>query len=489
MDGQLHDDGGGGKSMLAEAETEKSHTHPSPPAAAWRPSSLPPPPPGAAAALVDDDDDDVTYPEGGLRAWLVVLGAWSGLAASLGVYNSTGVIEAYLSRELLRRESPSTIGWIFGVYAFMTWFCGAQVGPTFDAKGPRGLLVAGSLCTLVGIFALSFSTEYYQFILAFSILAGIGSSLLITPAMGSVAHWFSARRGLASGIAFTGGGAGGVLFPLMMQSLLPRVGWAWSIRILGFILLVLCAVSVAFCESRVPPRRRPNGNGTTTWRDTLPDLRIFLDGTGAMSMTTAALFLVDLAYLVPMTYIPSYYLDRQGLPGDKTLSGDAAFAYQLLAVANGSSCFGRYAAGALGDRFGRYNTLIVSLFLCLASVAGFWLPDVLASHFSSTTLLVLFTVLFGFVSGSNVSLTPICLGQLCRIQDYGKYYATCYTVCSLGCLISIPIAGSLLDATGAAGKQRYWAAVVYTAVSYLGALLCVVWVRIRVWGWDWRKKW
>lgn len=342
------------------------------------------------------------------------------------------------------------------------------------------------MSSVVELVTLTVSlTEYYQFILAFSILAGAGSSLLITPAMGSVAHWFSERRGLASGIAFTGGGAGGVLFPLMMQSLLPQVGWAWSIRILGFILLILCAVSVAFCESSVPPRNGPQ----TTWRDTLPDLRIFLDGTGAMSITTATLFLVDLAYLVPMTYIPSYYLDRQGLPGDKTLSGDAAFAYQLFAIANGSSCFGRYVAGALADRFGRYNTLIVSLFLCLASVAGFWLPDVLAPRFSSIALLVLFTVLFGFVSGSNVSLTPICLGQLCQIQDYGKYYATCYTVCSLGCLISIPIAGSLLDATGATGKQRYWGAVVYTAVSYLAALLCVVWVRLRLWGWDWRTKW
>ncbi|KAJ8123893.1 hypothetical protein O1611_g9488 [Lasiodiplodia mahajangana] len=196
-------------------------------------------------------------------------------------------------------------------------------------------------------------------------------------------------------------------------------------------------------------------------------------------MTTAALFLVDLAYLVPMTYIPSYYLDRQGLPGDKTLSGDAAFAYQLLAIANGSSCFGRYVAGALGDRFGHYNTLIVSLFFCLTSVAGFWLPDALAPRFDSIALLVLFTILFGFVSGSNVSLTPICLGQLCQIQDYGKYYATCYTVCSFGCLISIPIAGSLLDATDATGKQRYWGAVVYTATRGVYSVPACLWIAIR----------
>lgn len=103
-------------------------------------------------------DADITYPEGGLQAWLVVLGAFCGLTASLGIYNSTGVFEAYISREILSEESPSTVGWIFGIYSFMTFFGGVQVGPTFDAKGPRGLLIAGSVCTLVGIFVLSICT-------------------------------------------------------------------------------------------------------------------------------------------------------------------------------------------------------------------------------------------------------------------------------------------------------------------------------------------
>lgn len=303
--------------------------------------------------------------------------------------------------------------------------------------------------------------------------------------MGSVAHWFFERRGLASGVAFTGGGFGGVLVPLMMQSLLPQIGWAWSIRVLGFILVFLCLTSIAFCRSRVPPRNGPR----TTWRDTLPDMRIFMDGTGAMSLTTAGIFLTDLAYLVPMTYIPSYYLERQGLPQDKTLTGEAKFAYQLLAITNSASCVGRFVAGDLADRFGRYNTMIVSLSLCFVSVSCFFLPDVLIPEVPSIALLVLFTILFGFVSGSNVSLTPICLGQLCETQEYGRYYATCYTIVSFGCLISIPIAGRLLDATGVTGKEKYWAAVVYTGLSYLAALLCFICVRIRVKGWNWRTKW
>ncbi|KAI9150500.1 putative transporter MCH4 [Paramyrothecium foliicola] len=414
-------------------------------------------------------DDDITYPEGGREAWLVVVGAWCGLASSIGLYNSTGVFEAYISREILTDESPSTVGWIFGIYAFMTFFLGAQVGPTFDAKGPRGLLMA----------------EYYQFILAFSILTGTGSSLLVTPAMSSVAHWFSERRGMASGIAWTGAAIGGVIFPLVLQDLLPRIGWAWSVRVLGFMLLVLCLASVALCRSRVPPR---NGKDTT-WKDTLPSARIFFDGTGAFSLTTAAMFLVDLAYLVPMTYLPSFYLERQDLPPDAMLREEGAFAFQLVAIVNAASVFGRYVAGDIGDRFGRYNTLIVSLFLCVASVSCFWLPDVLITSLSSPGLLITFSILFGFVSGSNVSLTPICLGQLCGVQEYGRYYSTCYTVASIGCLISIPIAGGLLGATELHGRERWWATVAYTGIAYVGALCCLVWVRVRVKGWNWRTKW
>ncbi len=108
-------------------------------------------------------DTEVTYPEGGRDAWLVVLGAWCGLAASLGVYNTAGVFEVVISKVILPKESPSTLGWIFSTYAFVNWVCGAQVGPTFDAMGPRALIIAGTICTLVGIFSLSICTGEISF--------------------------------------------------------------------------------------------------------------------------------------------------------------------------------------------------------------------------------------------------------------------------------------------------------------------------------------
>ena len=103
-------------------------------------------------------NEEITYPEGGFKAWSVVFGAFCGTAASIGLYNTSGVFEAYMSRTLLPDQSPSNVGWIFGIYAFVTWFLGVQIGPTFDAMGPTMLMIGGSVCTLGGILALSACT-------------------------------------------------------------------------------------------------------------------------------------------------------------------------------------------------------------------------------------------------------------------------------------------------------------------------------------------
>ncbi|KAH0164740.1 MFS general substrate transporter, partial [Aureobasidium melanogenum] len=439
------------------------------------------------AISTTQSSDSITYPEGGTKAWLVVFGAWCGLTASIGVYNTTGVFSVIISSSVLPTTSASSLGWIFSIYAFVVWSVGVWVGPCFDVFGPRLLMLVGTCCTVLGMICLSFCTEYYQIFLAFSLLTGLGSSLLLTPSMACVAHWFDTRRGLASGIAWTGSGFGGVLFPLVMQALVPKVGWSWCVRIVAFVLLALCIISICFCRSRI--LATPPEDGKSPWRATLPDYRIFLDGTGAMAVTTAGTLFTDLAYYIPITYLPAYYLARQNISPSAGITGSAAFGYQLLAILNAASCFGRLTSGTLGDHFGHYNTMIVSIFFCAVSVLALWIPDILAQDLSSPALLVVFVVLFGFVSGSNVSLTPICLGQLCGIGDYGRYYASCYTVVAFGVLISLPAAGGILDAVDVEGKRKFWGVAVFTGLSYVAALACFVWVRLRVKGLDWRAKW
>ena len=104
------------------------------------------------------EDEEATYPEGGLRAWLVVLGAFSGMVASFGIMNTVGTLQAYISTHQLAHYEPELIGWIFSIYIFVAFFGGLQIGPIFDAKGPRWLIAAGSVFLVGGTLAVAEST-------------------------------------------------------------------------------------------------------------------------------------------------------------------------------------------------------------------------------------------------------------------------------------------------------------------------------------------
>jgi MFS family permease len=399
--------------------------------------------------------DDHYYPEGGLQAWLVVFGGWCGMFASFGIANTLGSLQAYISENQLSTYNPSQIGWIFSLWTFLTFFGGIYIGPLFDVYGPRWLLIPGSICIVLSMFILGICTQYWHFILNFSILGGLGTSLIFTPSVASVGHWFFHGRGNATGIAATGGAFGGIVFPLLLQSLIPKVGFGWATRIMGFMILFLCLISNTLVRSRLPKssiRRSPH-----------PDARILAQP--AFAWTVFAVFLLEWALFIPLTYITSYALHEQY---------SVAFSYQILPILNVGSVFGRWLPGFYSDIIGRYNTTLIFVILTIISVFVIWLP--FGAH---TAGLVVFVLLFGFASGSNISLTPVCIGQLCETKDYGRYYATCYSIVSLGCLTGIPIVGAILERCGG----NYWGLIVWTGTCYAGSFMAFAVARGLGGGW------
>ncbi|KAK4494588.1 hypothetical protein PRZ48_013944 [Zasmidium cellare] len=410
-------------------------------------------------------DEEPTYPEGGLRAWLVVFGGFSGMMAAFGLMNTVGTYQAYIATHQLSSYSESSIGWIFSVYIFLAFGAGVQVGPLFDKCGPLWLVVFGSVCTFLCIMLLGICTAYWHFMLVFGVLGGFGTAFIFTPAVSAVGHFFDKKRGNATGIATGGGALGGVIFPLMLQSLIPKVGWAWATRIQGFIYILLLTLAIVFIRSRLPPRE----GGST-----LPQVRVFKDP--AYALVTGGAFFLELGLFIPITYITSYSLKTNGAISQ-------TFAYQLLAIFNAGSFIGRWAPGWIADKLGRFNTQISAVFLCAASSLGLWLPaTVLAEGMSRSTVLgltIAYAVLMGFASGSNISLTPVCVSMLCPIKEYGRYVATTYTVVSIGTLIGLPIAGALISACGGS----YWRVALFTGLCYVCGLACFVAVRVMKIGW------
>ena len=298
-------------------------------------------------------------------------------------------------------------------------------------------------------------------------VGGLGTSLISSPAIASIGHFFRDRRGFATGIAMCGGSLGGIIFPILLSSLFASVGFSWATRALGFVFLLLLAMANLFVRTRLPAR-------PFQVKDVLPELEIFQNAT--FMIMTIAIFLIEWGLFVPLTYLSSFALSRHV---DENLS------YQLLAILNAGSFFGRWAPGILADRIGRFNTMIIMISLCLLTSLCFWLPAALISkRTEEEALLVVFSLLFGFASGSNISLGPVCAGQLCPTEKYGRYFATCYTFVGVGTLVGIPIAGEILQRNGG----QYTGLVIFTAACYAAGMLFFVWARIRVVGWGFRKE-
>lgn len=369
-------------------------------------------PPSDATSLrntvsrVTTDAEGNTYPEGGLRAWLVVLGSFMGFFGSLGLINSIGTFEAFIKEHQLKEVTSGKVGWIFGVYIFLTFLFGVQIGPLFDARGPFLLMLAGSILTISQIIALGWCTEFWHFMLTIGVAGGLGASLIFTPSVAAVGHWFLEKRGTATGIATTGGSIGGIVFPLTLQSLFPKIGFAWATRVVALICLVSVATACLLVRSRLP--KKPIS------KDVLPDFRIFKDL--ELLVTTMGVFFIEFGCFIPIAYISSYAM-AHGV--------SSKFSYQLLAIHNAGSSFGRWLPGYFSDFLGRFNMLIATVALCVVCTLCLWLPAN-----GNLPLTIVYCVVFGFASGSNISLTPVCISQLTVIENYGRYYATVYTIVS-----------------------------------------------------------
>jgi len=73
--------------------------------------------------------------EGGLRAWLAIVGSFLVYFATFGVVNSFGVFQAIYQLDYLKDYSPSTISFIGTLQIALMYLSGAVAGALFDTYG------------------------------------------------------------------------------------------------------------------------------------------------------------------------------------------------------------------------------------------------------------------------------------------------------------------------------------------------------------------
>ncbi|KAF2845637.1 MFS general substrate transporter [Plenodomus tracheiphilus IPT5] len=405
------------------------------------------------ASIIDEENDE--YPEGGTQAWLVVAGAWCAMIPSMGLLNTIGVLQAWMSQHQLQDYSESNIGWVVSAYAFFLYIGAAQIGPIFDAHDIRWVIVPGSVGVVASLMCFSVSESYYQLFLSFGVLGGLSASLQFTPAISAVGHWFCKRRALATGIACTAGGIGGIFFPLLILYLAPRIGFPWTIRLIGLICAIMGVFASILLRKRLPHNKKAGAS---------IDLLALRDKTYAL--TTLAVCLVEFAVFIPYTYISSYAI-HAGM--------EQQHSYRLMALLNAGAIPGRALPGYVADRFGAFNTMSATSFICSIFIFALWL-----TAGSSEIAITAFAVLFGFWSGAAISLTPVCVASVCKIEDYGKRNGTTFSLASFATLIGVPIAGAIVQAN----EGEYVGLIVFAGASYLAACAAFVATRIVAGGWN-----
>lgn len=105
--------------------------------------------------------------------------------------------------------------------------------------------------------------------------------------------WFNKKKATAFGLCSTGSSLGGVVFPIMISHLIPRVGFPWTMRISAFLILGLLIMANLTVKSRVAPKRGPatEANYMAPFKE---PASVFLMG---------GFFLLTFAIFVPIDYI------------------------------------------------------------------------------------------------------------------------------------------------------------------------------------------
>ncbi|KAF2153237.1 MFS general substrate transporter [Myriangium duriaei CBS 260.36] len=375
------------------------------------------------SAPQEDSNDTDSIPDGGLVAWLHVLGSFFLFFNNWGIINAFGVYQTYYMTTLLTNETPASIAWIGSVQSFILDFVGPMMGPIYDAGYFRPLILVGSFLVVFGHMMLSLCTTYWQVFLSQAVCVGLGAGCLYVPGVAILSTYFKRNIGAATGLAAAGSSMGGVIYPIVLYNLIPKIGFGWATRVIAFISLSTLIVSNTVMRPRVIPSGKRKIVDLPSLKE--PPYVLFVLGG-----------LVSFAGLYP----PFVYI--QSFAQDKKLMGDN-LSFYTLAIINSASVFGRIIPNLLADRVGPMN-MIMPATLCSGIIA------LCLMAVPSVAPLVVVCALYGFFTGSLVSLPPTIFVALSQHKRHmiGTRMGMGFFVFSIGLLLGTPGSGWILDASG-----------------------------------------
>ncbi|MBN2086417.1 MAG: OFA family MFS transporter [Anaerolineales bacterium] len=377
-----------------------------------------------------------------------------------------------------------------------------------DRVGPRIVATAGGIILGAGLILAKFTelfpsgTALVWLIATFSILGGVGIGAGYVCPIATCVKWFPDKRGLITGLAVAGFGAGAFFFAPLAKALisggayellgaklftLPQIGIFNTFLILGIIFLV-CVVAGAQLLRNPPPGYVPAG-----WvppQAKTPAAAASKTECSPMDMVrTPAFWLLWVTYFIAcsgglqiiMKASPiwqSFSLGSMTPPISAVDFGltatAAAMAVSIIAIFNSA---GRIAWGVISDKIGRKVTLVVIFVLCgVALLILDWLhayPFYLAM-----------VSLIGLCFGGFLALYPALTADYFGTKHIGVNYGVMFTAYGAGGIAGPYLAASLMrvvdkvtyEVTDAAGTiaEKFFTVGDYRLAFVAAGIACLV---------------
>jgi MFS family permease len=360
-------------------------------------------------------------PDGGYGWWVIFacfvhtfwINAWTG---------SWGILQVALLRSTLSASSSSTLSFIGSIGLAGSVGLGLAAVRVAQYVGARWASVIGIVLYGVGNIASSFAVHSVPgMFIACGLLYGFSSTLMYAMTNCLPVQWFSSKLGTANGVVKLGGGIGATVMALVTGYLTETVGIAWTFRIMGLAALAT-GLPVTFL---IRERLQPNSSFNIDWKLFKDIPFAFLFATGVVGV---------LAIYAPPVFLP-YVAHSIGLSSSVSAGVVACF--------NASMALGRLTSGIACDKFGSVNTLVFAMALNAITMLAIW------SVASTLAVLVVFSVLNGVANGAFYVCLPTAISRRVGTRRAAGAMGIALTGWAPGLLLGNPIAGFLIDATGA----------------------------------------
>ncbi|KAJ5110218.1 hypothetical protein N7532_002863 [Penicillium argentinense] len=366
--------------------------------------------------------------EDGIRGLFQVIGVFCIIFNIWGANFAFGSFQSFYTLTYLPSSSASAISWIGTVQAWLLIVGGLFSGPLLDLGYYPTALLVGSILSVLGFMMLSLSREYYSIFLSQGICMGAGFGLLYIPSIALVSRSFARKRALALGIATSGAPAGGIIYTIMFNQLISNLGFGWTVRVMGFLMLALFIIAAGLLLWHGDNTKRIQGNRPRR----LIDFRAIKDL--PFWSFTAANFFLYLGYITPYYYIPTYAQTKLGT--------SRSLASYILIIAQGASIIGRVGTTVFAHYYGSMISWVVcgmiSGILCLCWISA-----------DSLARFIAFAAFYGKetpsgISGALIPLPPSVFPHVCPDpQTIGTWLGMAQSFSSFASLIGPPIAGAL----------------------------------------------